>query len=148
MSWLSRKLGCPEQAADLCQDTFFKLLKRQYPLELKTPRAYLTTVAHSLVVNHWRRLDVERHYLEAIAVLPEDECPSLEDQVILIETLTRIDHALSGLPKHVREAFLLSQLHGLTYKVIAERLDVSDRTIKNYMAKAMMHCLLIAESDK
>lgn len=147
-SWLRKKLGCPEQAADLSQDTFVKVLKKQYPLELLAPRSYLTTIAHSLVVNHWRRKDVERSYIDALSVLPIEEMPSVEGRAIIIETLVRIDQALNGLPSQVREAFLLSQLHGLTYKLIAERLDVSERTVKNYMARAMLHCLIIAESDE
>lgn len=146
--WLRKKLGCSEQAADLSQDTFVKVLKKQYPLELLAPRSYLTTIAHSLVVNHWRRKDIERNYLEAIVALPIEELPSVERRAIILETLVRIDQALNGLPNPVREAFLFSQLHGLTYKLIAERLDVSERTVKNYMARAMLHCLIIAESDE
>ncbi len=145
--WLCKKLACPEQAADLSQDTFVKILKKKQPLDLHLPRAYLTTIAHSLVVNYWRRREIERNYMQAIAVLPIETAPSAERHVIIIETLSRIDQELNGLLPLVREAFLLSQLHGLTYKLIAQRLQVSERTIKNYMAQAMLHCLLIAESD-
>lgn len=41
----------------------------------------------------------------------------------------------------VREAFLLSQLDGLTYKQIGERLGVGERMVKKYMAQAMLCCL-------
>ena len=145
--YLCKKLQCPEQAADLSQDTFVKLLKKKKPLELHTPKAYLSTIAHGLVVNHWRRKEIERNYIEALTVLPIAEVPSAERHAIIIETLSRIDQALKDLPPLVREAFLLSQLQGLTYKVIAQQLQLSERTIKNYMAQAMLHCLLIAESD-
>jgi len=116
--WLYKKLDCPEQAADLSQDTFVKILKKQQPLDLYLPRAYLTTIAHSLVVNHWRRREIERNYMQAIAVLPIETAPSAEKHAIIIETLSRIDQTLKGLAPLVREAFLLSQLHGLTYKAI------------------------------
>lgn len=43
----------------------------------------------------------------------------------------------------MRRAFLWSQLEGLTYQQIAERLKVSERTIKRYMAQAYEHCLLV-----
>lgn len=145
--WLNKKLGCVHQAEDLSHDTFIKLLKKQYQPSLREPRAYLITIAHSLVVNHWRRRDIEKAYLEALRGLPESETLSLESRAIVIETLTEIDRVLEGLPAPVREAFLLSQLEGLTYKVIAERLKLSERTIKKYMAKAMLHCLLAVESD-
>jgi RNA polymerase sigma-70 factor (ECF subfamily) len=47
------------------------------------------------------------------------------------------------LPTPVRRAFLWSQLEGLGYQQIAERLQVSERTIKRYMAQAYEHCLLV-----
>jgi RNA polymerase sigma-70 factor (ECF subfamily) len=145
-SWLSiflyRKLGCNQKAADLSHDVFVRILKKKHPLDLLKPRAYLTTIAHSLVVNHWRRCDIEKAYLDAIASHGDSYAPSAEDTLIVIETLSKIDAALSGLPIGVKQAFLLSQLDGLTYKAIAKKLNVSDRTIKNYMARAMMHCLI------
>lgn len=146
--WLYKKLGCEHQAQDLSHDAFIKLLKKQYLPKLREPRAYLTTIANGLVVNYWRRRDLERAYLDALANEPEAETLTLESRALIIETLMKIDSVLRGLPKLVREAFLLSQLEGLTYKVIAERLKVSERTIKKYMARAMLHCLLVAEADK
>ncbi|MNC77743.1 putative RNA polymerase sigma factor FecI [compost metagenome] len=43
----------------------------------------------------------------------------------------------------VKQAFILSQFDGLTYPQIAERLNISTRTVNNYMAKAMEHCCLM-----
>ena len=48
---------------------------------------------------------------------------------------------LDTLKPKVREAFLLSQLDGLTYKQIGERLGVGERMVKKYMAQAMLCCL-------
>ena len=48
-----------------------------------------------------------------------------------------------GLPVRVRRVFLWSQLEGLGYREIAERLEVSERTVKRYMAQAYEHCLLV-----
>ena len=50
---------------------------------------------------------------------------------------------LNGLPPKVREAFLLSQLDGLTYAQVAQRLDVTVRTVKRYMAQAFEQCILL-----
>lgn len=42
----------------------------------------------------------------------------------------------------MRQAFLLSQLEGLTYAQIAGQLNVSVSSVKKYMARATEHCLL------
>ena len=146
-SWLRKRLGCAENAADLAQDTFMRMLAKERELtSLREPRAYLRTVAHSLLVNHWRRQALERAYLDALALQPLACAPSPETRELVMETLCAIDAMLRKLPGKVREAFLLSQLDGLTYAVIASRLQVSERMVKKYMAQAMLHCLLLAEA--
>lgn len=144
--WLRRRLGCAENAADLAQDTFLRVLSKERELpELREPRAYLSTIAHSLLVNHWRRQAIERAYLEALVLQPEQHAPSPEAAELIIETLLAIDAMLLRLPSKVREAFLLSQLDGLTYAAIARRLQVSERMVKKYMAQAMLQCLVLVE---
>lgn len=140
-SWLRHKLGCAESAADLAQDTFCRILRRADLCGLREPRAFLTTVAHGLVVDHWRRLEVERAYLGALAAQPEALAPSPEERALLLEALLEIEALLAALPDKVRQAFLLAQLEGLGYREIGERLGVSERMVKKYMARAMLHCL-------
>lgn len=74
--------------------------------------------------------------------LPEEQMPSPDLQHELLETLRQIDAMLDGLGAKVRQAFMLSQLEGLTYAQIAEQLNVSVSSVKKYMAKATEHCLL------
>lgn len=140
-NWLSRKLGCAHSAADLAQDTFVRLIAARDATGLQQPRAYLTTIARGLVIDHWRRQDLERAYLDAIANLPESQQPSPEAQFLIVETLAGIDTLLDGLQAGARTAFLLSRLEGLTYPQIAEHLGVSLSSVEKYMAAAIRHCL-------
>lgn len=144
--WLRRRLGCAENAADLAQDTFVRLLAKPRDLEnLREPKAYLHTIANGLLVNFWRRRDIERAYLDALARQPEAYAPSPETRALIVETLVQVDTLLHSLPERVRRAFLLSQLHGQTYAAIATELGVSERMVKKYMAQAMLQCLLLLE---
>ncbi|MNP03110.1 putative RNA polymerase sigma factor FecI [compost metagenome] len=110
--------------------------------ELREPRAYLLTVGKRLLVNFYKRRSLEQAYLEALANLPEALAPSPEQRWLLLETLQALDELLDGLAPQVRRAFLWAQLEGLGYAQIAERLQVSERTVKRYMAQAYEHCLL------
>ncbi|MDQ2137587.1 sigma-70 family RNA polymerase sigma factor [Alcaligenaceae bacterium B3P038] len=142
--WLRRKLGCTFEAADLMHDTFVRVLDRSDRSDLnviREPRAYLTTIAHGIMVNHVRRKDLERAYLQALAALPEAVAPSPEARAIALEALIDIDRLLDGLPPRVRRAFLLNQLEGLTHAEIAEQLAVSVSSIRQYLVRAMTHCL-------
>ncbi|MFT3720585.1 sigma-70 family RNA polymerase sigma factor [Pseudorhodoferax sp.] len=139
---LHRKLGCPHKAEDLAHDTFLKLLVTQASAVLREPRAFLTTVAHGLVVSHWRRLELERAYLDALAAQGPALGASPEDRALAVEALLQIDALLAGLSERARQAFLLARLDGLGYAEIAAELGVSERMVKKYMAQAMHHLLL------
>lgn len=140
--WLRKKTGCPHNAADLAHDTFVRLMNARNAAELKEPRAYLTTVAHGLMVNYFRRQAIERAYLDALAHQAEACAPSPEARALVIEALLAIDTMLDRLPAKVRRAFLLSQLEGLSHAEIASQLGVSVSSVRQYLVKAVQHCLL------
>lgn len=147
LGWLRRKLRGSDHAADLAQDTFVRVLAaqaEQRALVLHEPRAYLTTVARNLLINHLQRQSLEQAWMDAMAQLPEPMAPSPEQRYLILETLHQIDAMLNGLPPKVREAFLLSQLDGMSYAQVAQQLGVTDRTVKRYMAQAFAQCILLA----
>lgn len=140
-NWLHRRLGSADQAADLAHDTFVRLLNSErVPANLDEPRAYLTTVAKHLMSSHWRREQLEKAYLEALAHAPREVELSPEHRAILLETLLELDQLLDGLPPLVRQAFLLTQLDGQPHAQVAEALGVSIPTVKRYVVKGLQRC--------
>ncbi|XAH22916.1 sigma-70 family RNA polymerase sigma factor [Xylophilus sp. GW821-FHT01B05] len=141
--WLRRQLGSAAQhAADLAHDTFVRLLARPRLIDAaRPPRAYLSTIARGLVIDHWRHQAVERAWLDTLAAQPEAFAPSPEEQALVIEALCRISALLDQLAPRPRQAFLLAQIDGLGYAQIGVELGVSERMVKKYMAQAMLHCI-------
>ncbi|MDO9342475.1 MAG: sigma-70 family RNA polymerase sigma factor [Pseudomonas sp.] len=146
---LRRRLNDRWDAADLAHDTFIRILNRP-PVETDhlRQRSYLATIARGLCIDHWRRRQLEKAWLESLALCPQATQPSPEQRAIIVETLYEVDAMLARLPKKVSEAFLLAQLHGQPYKQIAEHLGVGERMVKKYMAQALLHCAILeAELD-
>jgi RNA polymerase sigma-70 factor (ECF subfamily) len=139
-AWLRRKLGCAHRAADLAHDTFLRLLARDQPLGVDEPRAFLTTVAQRVMANYWRREQIERAYLDALALLPEQFAPSPEERALALEALCEIDGLLERLPVAVKRAFLFAQLDGLSHAEIAGQLKVSIATVKRHLVRAGAQC--------
>lgn len=137
---LRRKLGDRDNAADLAQDTFARILAAGQLPCLREPRAYLTTIASRLTAQHFRRLALERAYLQSLEGVPQALAPSPEEQALVLEALTAVSQVLDGLSVRVREAFLLSQLDGLTYPQIAEQLGTTVNVVQKAMLKAWRHC--------
>ncbi len=142
-NWLRGKLGCAADAADLAQDTFLRILLKRELREIGMPRAFLRTIARGLVIDHWRREELQRAYLESIAHLPEAQAPSPEARELVLELLEEISRMLDGLKPKVRTAFLLAQCEDLSHRQIAERMGVSQRSVERYVAEALYHCYLL-----
>jgi RNA polymerase sigma-19 factor, ECF subfamily len=138
--WLRQKIKEKERAADLVQDTFLSILATNSAQEIREPRPFLATIARRLVANYHRRQVIEDAYLEALTHLPADHVPSPEERALALELLQQIDHALSGLPSRVKQAFLLAHLEGLSYAEIANVLQVSTSSVKQYLSRANQHC--------
>lgn len=143
LGWLDYRLGhASDRALDFAQETFLRILQAgEHPPALEKPRPYLATIARGLLVDHFRRQDLERAYLAELAALPEDVQPSPEERAVMLETILAIDRMLDGLGPRPKQAFLLSQLEGLGYAEIAQRLGVSVSSVKKYIQKAVLHCL-------
>ncbi|WP_225782230.1 sigma-70 family RNA polymerase sigma factor [Xenophilus sp. Marseille-Q4582] len=149
-SWLlgrlQQRLRNRAEAEDVASETFVRVIGYERVRGLDEPRAYLTTVAKSVLVRQWRRRELERAYLDSLAALPEAVAPSAEERVALLHQLERIAQALDTLSPRARRAFLLSQLDGLTYAEIALEVGVSVSSVRQYMAQGLRACLLATQA--
>lgn len=144
--WLVNKLRYKlgYTAEDVASESFTQLAIMQNLSSVREPRALLTTIAQRITYQIWRRRHLETAYFEILALRPEDTHPSPEEHALVIEALVAIDLALSGLSAKARRAFLYSQLDGLTYAEISEKLGVSVSMVRQYIAKALAACYAVA----
>lgn len=143
--WLCRKMSNQSDAADLAQDTFVKIMYRYNDYYYHEPRALLTTIAKSLMSNHYRRKKIEQAYLNALGTTEWEQSIDLEDHMLLVETLCELCDIIDSMPSRQKQIFILSQLEGLSYPQIADQLDISIATIKRDLTKAMAICFMAME---
>ncbi|UJP05628.1 MAG: sigma-70 family RNA polymerase sigma factor [Nitrosomonas sp.] len=138
--WLRKRLGNAFDAADIAHDTYVRIIASG---NIPTPdqsRCYLTQIANGLVIDLYRRRQIETAYLEAIQLLPNAEAPAEEMRAQVIEALIEIDTILHNLPRKVRAALLLCKIDGLSYREIAEQLHVSMSSVEKYIALGLRAC--------
>jgi RNA polymerase sigma-70 factor (ECF subfamily) len=138
--WLGTRLACSEQAADIAQETYLRILTAPRYMAPEQPRAFLVTIAKGLLVDYFRRSALERAYLDVLALQPEAEQPSPEYQVATLQLLVEIDRLLDGLSRNARVAFLLDRIDGVPQEQIAAQLGVSTRRVRQYLTQALRHC--------
>lgn len=139
LTWLRRNLHCPHRAEELSQDAFLKILDKQ-DQAWREPRAFLTTIARGLLIDHFRRSALERRYLDSLSDQEEDVQLSSEDLIEIVEDLQRIDSMLATLSTRARAAFLHHRLDGMSHMQIAEHLGVSVPRVRQYIAQGLRQC--------
>nr|WP_171502996.1 sigma-70 family RNA polymerase sigma factor [Acinetobacter haemolyticus] len=141
--WLRKKIGSSEQAADLVQDTFIKILQtRDELLGVKEPKAYLTSIAKNLLIDQVRRKRIEQAYLDGLSEMEYmlDAVVSPEEQVQIIQAIHQLCKALEAVSEKAQQAFILHYLEGYTHKETAEKLGVSTKMIQKYLASCLVQC--------
>jgi RNA polymerase sigma factor (sigma-70 family) len=97
---------------------------------------WLYTIAHNLLVDHWRKKGLKVVNLDEI-----DEVASADDparQAEARESIARFLHALESLPAAQREAFLLHEEAGLTVAQIAAATGSNEEAAKSRLRYAMV----------
>ncbi|AOA59737.1 sigma-70 family RNA polymerase sigma factor [Acinetobacter larvae] len=138
--WLTKKMPNQQFAEDIAQDTFVRLLKKKNPIDPREPRALLLTIAKGMVSNFYRHQKIESSYLEFMASLPEEYAPDPATQVMLLEAVIALDQRLNGLKPMVKQAFLLTQLQGISQAETAKQLNISIATVQRYIIQALHQC--------
>ncbi|WAH55865.1 sigma-70 family RNA polymerase sigma factor [Pseudomonas silvicola] len=146
-TWLrsraARAMGCHFSGEDIAAETFLRVLGLPDLSAVREPRALLTTIAKRLMVDTWRRGDLERAYLASLQDEPANSVPTPDERAELVEMLLRLDQLLDGLPGLGKAVFVHSYLGGLTYVEIGQQLGISKSRVQQYMEQALAQCLLV-----
>jgi RNA polymerase sigma-70 factor (ECF subfamily) len=123
-------------AEELFQDAWMRVIEAR---SRYAPQArfttWLYTIAHNLVVDHWRRKGLTLVELneEVGATSPDNPARQVEAR----EALGRFLHALEALPAAQREAFLLHEEGGLSVAEIAKVTGSGEEAAKSRLRYAM-----------
>jgi len=119
---------------DIVQQLFIQLWENGKLMDANNTERYL------LRATKFKCIDYLRSIKNKNISLPE-ELPDLiqtENSELLEEDIEPLLHYYaSKLPPKTREVFLLSRKSGLTYKQIAEEMDISIKTVENQMGRAL-----------
>ncbi|MBW7901508.1 MAG: sigma-70 family RNA polymerase sigma factor [Rhodocyclaceae bacterium] len=144
-AWIRRRLQCADQACDLAQDVFIRVLVQRRAAELREPKAYLSSIARNLMVDLFRRRSIEQAYADALAVRADALEPSPEARQLVVETLLEIDRLLDRLGGRARDVFLRVQLDGLSLAEVGRQMGLSTNTVRKHFIRAMAQCLALID---
>ena len=124
-------LGNRADAEDVTQTTFVNALRAlERGEQPRKPANWLITIAHNLIRQRFRQQQSRPRQVELDRDLPSLEA---DDDVPAIEDLVR---ALQRIPESQREALVLREMEGRSYKEISAILDVSETALESLIFRA------------
>lgn len=137
---LRRRVG-PDEAPDLVQEVFARLLGSGPLDRIENPAAYLSRITRNLLIDRVRRrqrgqpifypLDEERN-----GPTPPEQTRRIE--AMDLQRLYR--QTVRAMPPKTRRVFVMHRIHRLTYKEIAEQIGISVPTVEYHMMRALALC--------
>ena len=146
--FLSVRLHSEQEAREIAQEAYVKLLGLDEPESVNHFRAYLFRVAANLATDRLkqrtRRAALRSHALAGT----EQASPSPERALSAQQELAIVQEAVKELPVKCRTAFLLHKIHQVPLAQTALRMGLTDRMVRLYVARALSHCAARLEASK
>jgi RNA polymerase sigma-70 factor (ECF subfamily) len=128
-----------DAAEEIVQNFFvqFWIKKENISINLSL-KSYLFSSVRNGALNYIRdkkkltSIDDNIEYLDSISYHESDE-----NNIDLKDLNTRVFESIENLPQKCREIFKLSRMENLTYKEIAEKLSISQKTVENQIGIAL-----------
>lgn len=131
--YLYRRLGNKEEAEDMMQEAFLRLLEYSRMLREDTVKCFLFTIARNLVMDYLRRYYRRQEMLSFL--MEEGGCsvPDVESRMIASELQGLELMKVQALPPCRKQAYVMSRFEDKTADDVALALNISKRTAERHI---------------
>ncbi len=144
-SWLRARFPRLLEVDDVVQEAIFRIwrMKRNAPGDAgpKSSKAMLFAIARNTVIDAARRRQVVQ--MDAVADIEQLSVLDHTDVVETVSTRQELEFladALRDLPERCRQVITLTKIYGYTEREVAERLGISEHTVRTQVVRGMQRC--------
>ena len=140
--WLTHN---DQDAEDVVQEAYLRAVRSFDRYRGGDPRAWVLTIVRNTCYTWLRQNRAARTALagdaddDSVAEIPGDPAEQPDVQFLRAVDRQLLREALEALPTEFREALVLRELEGLSYKEIADITDVPLGTVMSRLARARQH---------
>lgn len=138
-NYFLRRVNNTEEAEDLVQEVFLRLLKRNVSDRIDSLDFYIFGVAANTYKDYLRYHAIRgkgKHC--SLEEVPEPRSDISEERIIMArQSLDHLEKALGKLPERTRDIFVMRAIQNRPYTEIAKLMDLSTRAVEKHTAKAL-----------
>ena len=134
VAFCSKYINDKDLAKGLTQQVFVNIWENRENLKTQSPASYLYQSVKNKCFNHLRHQKVRQEYqieIEHSGSLDKITFDEPSDNIV------QIYNSIDKLPSQCKNIFIMSRMHGLAHKEIAEELGIAVKTVKNQIGKAL-----------
>ena len=126
-----------EAAEDAAQEAFVRLWEHRERWTTGTARGLLFRIGRNVALDSRRKGAVRSRLWVEAANSAARRPPTPIDELLESEAAKRIRAAVAALPERRGEVFRLVRYHGLSYREVADALDIAELTVANHLTRAL-----------
>ena len=127
-----------DEAEEVVQQVFFKLWERSHNLTFSgSIAAYLYRAVHNESLNVLKHQKIKTGHQLHIAYSMKNKSEHIHGKIHEKQLENKLRDALNELPEQCRTVFQLSRFEDMKYREIADKLEISVKTVENHMGKAL-----------
>ena len=128
-----------EAAEEVAQDIFVKLWEKRNSLEIEiSVKNYLFRSVKNQCLNVLQHNKIKKQYSEKVLESSKQD-PDPSQYFLEIELAQKIELTIDSLPDKRKEIFRMSREEGMKYKEIADKLNISIKTVEAQMGLALKY---------
>ena len=140
LRFLMARLHSYQDAREVAQEAYVRLLSLDEPGAVSYLRAFLFRTAANLAIDRQRRDATHARAAELPLFQEFADARTPERCAVGTETVQRLERLIAAMPPKCREAFVLYEFDGLEFAAIAQRMAISERMVRKYVVRALLHC--------
>ncbi|WP_127124757.1 RNA polymerase sigma factor [Pseudoflavitalea rhizosphaerae] len=137
-SFLKRFSVSDREVDEIIQETFLRVwLQRDKLPEVEFPKAWVFRISSNIIFNYMKRSVTEENAKNVIGGNAQHKHNDTEETLHLHQLMAAIARAVENLSPQRKRIYELSRHDGLTIPEIAEKLGLSNNTVKNTLTSSL-----------
>ena len=124
---------------DILQEVFIRIWQNRNKINTsETFNSFIFTITRNLLLNELRSRFSNQKMKEKVGKLAVPIEYSFIEQSEYHDLKEKVDRSINELPVRQKEIFTLSRINGFSHKEIAEKLNITTKTVEFHIAKSIV----------